>query len=85
MVDAIMLSKIWIKQRGLEKVREGGRERERERGREGGRERERMRMNGEWSSSLHYPHLGIWRIHWLSLLIVNILASSLKEDQSADE
>ena len=40
-VDAIMLSKIWIKQRGLQKVRV----------RE--RERERMRMNGEWSSLYH--------------------------------
>ena len=57
-IDAVMLSKIWIKQRGLEKVREEGREKkrksvyvcvwERERGREGGREggREREREGG---------------------------------------
>ena len=55
-----------------------------ERGREG-REREREREREGEMQTLSIFHPGIWRIHWLSFLDVDVLASSLKEDQSTDE
>ena len=77
--DAVMLAKIWIKQRGLEKVREkerGGRKRE--------RERESERREGR---HIHLPSYlsGIRRIHRISFLDVGFVAPSVKEDQSTDE
>jgi hypothetical protein len=98
-IDAILLCKIWINQRGFEKVREreggrgrenevrrgSGREGERERSmlREGGGKRERERERTILTSTLFHP--GVWRIHWLSFLNVDMLASSLKENQPTDE